>query len=94
MGIMLPSAYLSSMGKLVACFQNIDIINYHAFGSGIFTIAPKILNMLDKMQIINHVGKENIFMDEDEVFCTSAKALDEAGSFVRNMSYRSETIVT
>jgi SulP family sulfate permease len=53
-------------------------------------VTPKILNMLDKMQIINHVGKENIFMDEDEVFGTSAKTLDEAGSFVRNMSYQTE----
>ncbi len=53
-------------------------------------ITPKILNMLDKMHIIDHVGKENIFMEDDEVFATSGKALDEASSFVRNVSYKTE----
>ncbi|MCB8815839.1 SulP family inorganic anion transporter [Desulfosporosinus shakirovi] len=53
-------------------------------------VTPKILRMLDKMHIVNHVGKENIFMEDDEVFATSGKALDEASSFVRNVSYKTE----
>jgi len=53
-------------------------------------VTPKILRMLNKMHIIDHVGKENIFMEDDEVFATSGKALDEASSFVRNVSYKTE----
>ncbi|MCO1602907.1 SulP family inorganic anion transporter [Desulfosporosinus nitroreducens] len=53
-------------------------------------VTPKILRMLDKMHIVNHVGQENIFMEDDEVFATSGKALDEASSFVRNVSYKTE----
>jgi len=53
-------------------------------------VTPKILKMLNKMHIIDHVGKENIFMEDDEVFATSGKALDEASSFVRNVSYKTE----
>ena len=39
MGINLPSGHLSSIGKVIACFQNIDKVNYHALGIGIFTMA-------------------------------------------------------
>ncbi len=53
-------------------------------------VTTKILYMLNKMQIVDHVGKENIFMEDDEVFATSGKALDEASSFVRNISYKTE----
>lgn len=53
-------------------------------------VTPKINNMLNKMHIIDHVGKENIFMENDEVFATSGKALDEASSFARNVSYKTE----
>jgi len=53
-------------------------------------VTPKILKMLHKMHIIEHVGKENIFMEDDEVFTTSGKALDEGNPFVRNVSYKTE----
>ena len=43
-------------------------------------VTPKILKMLDKMHIVEHIGKDNIFMEDDEVFATSGKALDEASS--------------
>ncbi|ABO50513.1 sulphate transporter [Desulforamulus reducens MI-1] len=52
-------------------------------------VTPKILKMLDKMHIVEHIGKDNIFMEDDEVFATSGKALDEASSFVRNVGYSS-----
>ncbi|AEG60119.1 SulP family inorganic anion transporter [Desulforamulus ruminis] len=50
-------------------------------------VTPKLHKMLDKMHIIHHVGEENIFMEDDEVFASSGKALDEASSFVRKISY-------
>ncbi|GAB6180656.1 SulP family inorganic anion transporter [Desulfotomaculum defluvii] len=53
-------------------------------------VTPKILKMLDKMHIVEHIGKENIFMEDDEVFATSGKALDEASSFVRKVSYSNQ----
>lgn len=53
-------------------------------------VTPRIYKMLDKMHIIDHLGKENIFMEDDEVFATSGKALDEASSFVRSVSYSSK----
>ncbi|HBV89315.1 MAG TPA: sodium-independent anion transporter [Desulfosporosinus sp.] len=53
-------------------------------------VTPNILRMLNKMHIVDHVGKENIFMEDDEVFATSGKALDEASSFVRSVSYKTE----
>ncbi|GAB6152176.1 SulP family inorganic anion transporter [Desulfosporosinus burensis] len=53
-------------------------------------VTPKILRMLNKMHIIDYVGHENIYMEDDEVFATSGKALDEASSFVRNVSYKTE----
>lgn len=52
-------------------------------------VTPKIYQMMDKMHMIEHVGKENVFMEDDEVFATSGKALDEASSFVRGVSYSS-----
>ena len=51
-------------------------------------VTPKILKMLNKMHIVDHVGKENIFMEEDEVFSTSRKTLDKASSYDRNVSYK------
>ncbi len=51
-------------------------------------VTPKILKMLNKMHIADHVGIDNIFMDEDEVFATSGKDLDVANSFVKNSSYK------
>jgi len=53
-------------------------------------VTPKILKMLNKMHIVDHVGKENIFMEEDEVFSTSRKTLDKASSYDRNVSYKTE----
>ncbi|KGK90043.1 sulfate permease [Desulfosporosinus sp. HMP52] len=53
-------------------------------------VTPKILGMLKKMNIVDHVGKENIYMEEDEVFASSEKAIEHANSFVRNVSYTSE----
>ena len=53
-------------------------------------VTPRILRMLNKMHIIDHVGNENIYMEDDEVFATSGKALDEASSFIRNVSYKTE----
>lgn len=50
-------------------------------------VTPKLHKMLEKMHVISHVGQENIFMSDDEVFASSGKALDEANSFVRNVSY-------
>ncbi|SHK65784.1 SulP family inorganic anion transporter [Desulforamulus aeronauticus] len=52
-------------------------------------VTPKIYKMMDKMHMTQHVGAENVFMEDDEVFATSGKALDEASSFVRNISYSS-----
>ena len=51
-------------------------------------VTPKILKMLSKMHFVDHVGIDNVFMDEDEVFATSGKDLDVANSFVRNSSYK------
>ncbi len=53
-------------------------------------VTPKIHKMMDKMHMIQHVGAENVFMEDDEIFATSGKALDEASSFVRNISYSSQ----
>ena len=53
-------------------------------------VTPKIHKMMDKMHMIEHVGAENVFMEDDEVFATSGKALDEASSFVRNVSYSTQ----
>lgn len=53
-------------------------------------VTPKILNMLNKMHIVDHVGKDNIFMEDDEVFATSGKALDEASTFVKNFSNKTD----
>jgi len=53
-------------------------------------VTPKILKMLNKIHINEHVGKENIFMEDDEVFATSGKALDESTSSIRNVSYKAE----
>lgn len=53
-------------------------------------VSPRILKMLDKMHIVEHIGKENIFMEDDEVFATSGKPLDEASSFVRKVSYSNQ----
>ncbi|SDH69555.1 SulP family inorganic anion transporter [Desulfosporosinus hippei] len=53
-------------------------------------VTPKILGMLKKMNVVDHVGKENIYMEEDEVFASSEKAIEHANSFVRNVSYTSE----
>ncbi|CCO09461.1 SulP family inorganic anion transporter [Desulforamulus hydrothermalis] len=53
-------------------------------------VSPKIYRMLEKMHIIDHVGSNNVFMEEDEVFATSGKVLDEASSFVRNIGYSTQ----
>jgi len=53
-------------------------------------LTPKILKMLHKMHIVDHVGKENIFMDDDEVFATSGMGLDEVNSYDRNVNYKTE----
>ncbi|RYD06612.1 hypothetical protein N752_02785 [Desulforamulus aquiferis] len=50
-------------------------------------VTPKIHRMLERMHVIKHIGEENIFTQEDEVFASSGKALEEANSFVRSVSY-------
>lgn len=53
-------------------------------------VTPKILNMLSKMHIVDHVGKENIFMEDDEIFARSEKVLNEVSSFDMNVSFTTE----
>ncbi|AEF94036.1 sulphate transporter [Desulfotomaculum nigrificans CO-1-SRB] len=50
-------------------------------------VDAKLYKMLEKMHIVHHIGEENIFMSEDEVFASSGKALEEASSFVRSVNY-------
>lgn len=51
-------------------------------------ITPKIQKMLNKMRIIELVGKENIFIEDEEVLVPSGKALEGVNPFVRNVSYK------
>lgn len=51
-------------------------------------ITPKIQKMLNKMRIIELVGKENIFIEDEEVLVPSGKALEGVNPFIRNVSYK------
>ncbi|SHF22261.1 sulfate permease, SulP family [Desulforamulus putei DSM 12395] len=78
----------------ITALEVIEAFINRALGDGkrvmLSGVTPKIYKMLDKMHIIEHVGKDNVFMEDDEVFATSGKALDEASSFVRNISYSTQ----
>ncbi|RYD06613.1 hypothetical protein N752_02790 [Desulforamulus aquiferis] len=43
LGVKLPDGHLSSIGKVIACFENIGTTNLVALGLGLFTIAVILL---------------------------------------------------
>lgn len=46
-------------------------------------VSPEIKKMMEKAHIIHHVGEENVFMTEQEIFASSTKALDKANAWLR-----------
>ncbi|MFZ5590948.1 MAG: SulP family inorganic anion transporter [Bacillota bacterium] len=46
-------------------------------------VRPAIFNTMQKMHIVDLVGRENIFLSEQEVMAASSKALDKANAWLR-----------